>query len=780
MSTDLVTCPGCGSRRTRYREHRDDWFCDDCDHRWTVDAAPTTTDSQGPLLFLSYARRDAGDLATRLQKDLEANGYRVWLDRPEIVAGGEWEHQIVDGLRSAQLMVAVLTPSAVRRSNDPTNPDAIDSVCLDEISFARFAQPPTSIVPVMAQQCEPPFSIFRLDYVDMQAWQDSEDQYQAGLGRLLTAIGAALGGKVSYRSTITALQPWDFAAFLYEKRRDFCGREWLFREIDLWLTTNNEPALLITGDPGTGKSALVAELVHRNPGGQVLAYHCCEADVLATVEPARFVRSIAAMIASQLPQYAARLHDPPIKSVLGQEVCERDPFSAFEAGVLTPLQVLRAPDEGVRYLLIDALDESLPRGGSGGQGTIVDLLSTFIERLPGWLRIVATSRKESAVLQRLGGLRAHEIAADDPRNIDDIKQYLRQQLQTPNLSQQLTRGGLSLEDAVTVIRAHADGNFLYVNQVCKGLERGLYSLSDVDELPQGLYAHYGRFFQRQFADSAIFELARPVLEVLVAADRPLPRNVVALACGPDGDHNLSSVLRSLGAFVVYDESGWPEGFRLFHKSLTDWLTDPARDGDVYFIDSDKGRARLIDAILASAGDKFAELSDNMRRTLLWLLVSAGQWDRFYDLIRDFSFVKAFSSSQWPGLYPYLVRAVDESERHRLQPLPLALLDVGRFGDRFGYIPDTEWKLYTYYRAFAAILGLVQSDRTKAPWLLDFLNHLEWMTIMLGHRAIQDVPLYSAYAGYIQEQWDRAINLLDEAGVAVPATIQVWNEKIQTF
>ena len=93
---------------------------------------------------------------------------------------------------------------------------------------------------------------------------------------------------------------------------------------------------------------------------------------------------------------------------------------------------------------------------------------------------------------------------------------------------------------------------------------------------------------------------------------------------------------------MYDESEWPEGFRLFHKSLIDWLTDPARDGDVYFIDSDKGRARLIDAILAGAGDKFAELSDNMRRTLLWLLVSAGQWDRFYELIRDFSFVKAFS------------------------------------------------------------------------------------------------------------------------------------------
>ena len=175
-------CPVCGSQRIRYREHRDDWFCDDCDHRWTVHAAPTTSESQAPLLFLSYARRDASDLATRLKKDLEANGYRVWLDGRDSSPAASGSTRSLTVCAARELMVAVLTPSAVRRSNDPTNPDAIDSVCLDEISFARFAQPPTSIVPIMAQPCEPPFSIFRLDYVDMCAWQDAEDQYQAGAG----------------------------------------------------------------------------------------------------------------------------------------------------------------------------------------------------------------------------------------------------------------------------------------------------------------------------------------------------------------------------------------------------------------------------------------------------------------------------------------------------------------------------------------------------------------------------------------------------------------------
>ena len=88
MSADLVKCPGCGSERTRYREHRNDWFRHDCDRRCIADAADATaTDSQKPLPFVSDACRDAGALADRLKNGLEARGYRVWLDRRQIVAG---------------------------------------------------------------------------------------------------------------------------------------------------------------------------------------------------------------------------------------------------------------------------------------------------------------------------------------------------------------------------------------------------------------------------------------------------------------------------------------------------------------------------------------------------------------------------------------------------------------------------------------------------------------------------------------------------------------------
>ena len=247
-------------------------------------------------LFLSYGRRDAAALANLLRTDLENLGYEVWQDTREIRAGKEWEDQIADGLRSTEVVIALLSPHAVRRSTDKNSPDSVDSVCLDELTFARFAAPPTPIVPVMAIPCEPPFQVFRLDYVAMTQWMHSEDEYRLGFERLVAGIEAAASGKpLPFRRWHHCLPVLDFAAQLHEKRQDFVGRQWLFDEIDAWrVSSTRERALLIVGDPGIGKSAFVAEMIHRNPGGQVLAYHVCRADDPETLRPSTVVMSFAA------------------------------------------------------------------------------------------------------------------------------------------------------------------------------------------------------------------------------------------------------------------------------------------------------------------------------------------------------------------------------------------------------------------------------------------------------------------------------------------------------
>ena len=591
-----------------------------------------------PQVFISYGRLDAKQLADRLSVDLAGRGYKVWQDVQEIRARHPWHREIEDGLRSSQIVVALLSPHSVRSRADQENPADSDSVCLDEISYAQY-ELRLPIVPVMAAPCSPPLFIHRLDYVDLCAWTHSDDQYQAGLRRLVDALEDARQGRPRYRSWEHDLKPWDFAPFLSQKHRDFCGRQWLFDEIDAWRTSSDEPALLITGDPGTGKSAVVAQLLHLNPGSQVLAYHCCQADTPATLEPWRFVRSLAAMIASQSDAYAAQLDDPSIKEHLSESACREDPATSLERGILTPLESLHAPDNGARYLLVDALDEALAKQTPGL--TIVDLLATRLNRMPGWLRVVATTRKEPEVLDRLGGLRARELDTQEEENLHDLRQYIRLRLESPNLAAALAHGDRSASDVIDILVDRSEGNFLYVQQALEGVERQQVALSDLDTLPPGLGALYETFFRRHFPDRNAFAPVRRVLEVAVAAAEPLTADDLASATGLNPDEELPVLLEQLAVYLPArpGADGAP-CYGVYHKSLSDWLTDPQRRGKPYAASAKKGHTSLAEHCMAQYGRGMELMSAYGLSHVPTHFIGAERWDDLETILTDISYMEA--------------------------------------------------------------------------------------------------------------------------------------------
>jgi WD40 repeat protein len=668
MNDQPLACPQCGSGEIHHRKSRGDWTCDVCLHCWApCEAAGDTSEASvepKARIFLSYGRRDAEDIADRLEADLALLGFEVWRDRRQIRSGKEWDNEIEVGLRSSQLVVALLSPHAVRE----------ESVCRDEIGFAKHACK-VPIVPVMVQPCEAPFVIFRLDYIDLCAWRDSADQYKQGVRRLVDAITAALRGEPPrYRRWDDRFRPFDFASFLHDRRRDFCGRTWLFDEIEAWRTDPTRPrALLITGDPGIGKSAILAQLVHLNPGGQVLAYHCCRADTPETLRSARFVRSLAAMIASQLEGFANLLEDPRVAEALSEARCESDPASAFEEGILNPLHRLHTPPGGDRYILIDALDEAL----TVGEGlSLVNLLSpSRLDRLPDWLRVVATTRKEPDVLDRLRGLRAEEIVAQDPRNLDDIERFLAHRLGQPALASRLfpsvpsalAREGrpsvpsplagegqgegsetsaawaAQTSDIVRRLREKSDGNFLWVKQALLGIERGDFRFDRLDELPPGLTGLYRSFFERHFPDDASYAPARAVLQVVVAAAEPLAADQLAAASGLDPDYELPRILGQLAAYLP-ERDGL---YAAYHKSLIDWLTAPESFHRVRrnFAASPRcGHRRLADWCWAGYQRGPVRMSPYALAHLPAHLIESARWDDLAALLFDLSYLEAKAES----------------------------------------------------------------------------------------------------------------------------------------
>ena len=126
-----------------------------------------------PKAFVSYSRADV-DFVLRLCQDLRAAGASIWLDKFDIHPGEEWDEAIERGLSECGRMLIVLSPNSVASEN-----------VLDEIGSALSRK--KTIIPVLYRDCEVPYRLNRIQYVDFRT------NYDEALKSLLSAIKDAGG-----------------------------------------------------------------------------------------------------------------------------------------------------------------------------------------------------------------------------------------------------------------------------------------------------------------------------------------------------------------------------------------------------------------------------------------------------------------------------------------------------------------------------------------------------------------------------------------------------------
>ena len=111
----------------------------------------------------------------------------------------------------------------------------------------------------------------------------------------------------------------DFQALIDDRTRQFTGRAWVFDRVNAWLA---DPAgartFLLTGGPGTGKTAIAARLALASQGtpiagcgalapGFLRYHHFCQAGLDSTLAPMRFVQALSEALANGLPDFQAAL-----------------------------------------------------------------------------------------------------------------------------------------------------------------------------------------------------------------------------------------------------------------------------------------------------------------------------------------------------------------------------------------------------------------------------------------------------------------------------------------
>jgi tetratricopeptide (TPR) repeat protein len=535
-------------------------------------------------IFISYGHDHNKPIVDRIERDLKAAGYEVWKDETEIKAGDHWRRSIVDGLKDSDWVLGFLSKHSVR---DP-------GVCLDELGIALHEKGGAIATVLLEGEAGAPVSVSHIQWLDMHDWAERqtaggaafESWYRAKLDELLAALASPatqrFAGEIAEldRRLVPVSQAADIG-FLVD---GFVGREWLRARLDEWQRSEKSSRLFwLSGGAGSGKSAFAAWLAHHGKVN-VIGINLCRYNDDDRRDAGRVLRTLAFQIATRLPDYRRLLLDR-LKSQDpgGEEVKRKNPAGLFSWLLIEPLH--RAIDGGRgqnRFLVvIDGLDETV----RGGRSELTEILRADAQKLPGWIAIVVTSRPEEPIKRQFAGLQPVQIEAESAENLDDVRAYLRAWLATQNLPAE------KAEALLGRIAAASEGNFLYLRMFRAAVTKGTLRLAAPEGLPQGLVGLYERWFRRFFPDRKAYEAYVPVLEVIAAAEHPVPEPWLSRMFGWS-TRDAARMLQNLPSLFERRTAGVTP----FHKSLRDWLVDPEKAGPDFVVDQAAGTRRLAEAL----------------------------------------------------------------------------------------------------------------------------------------------------------------------------------------
>ncbi|KAJ7370124.1 hypothetical protein OS493_034053 [Desmophyllum pertusum] len=428
------------------------------------------------------------------------------------------------------------------------------------------------------------------------------------------------------------LKYFDFSDFINSSRTEFIGRQWLYQEMESVLEHTSKRGVLITGNPGSGKSAFLSNLLCSRTSSpiihnRILGYHFCMHFDKGTQNGAKFVRNLANMVAWKVIKYReVILTDSFVRRVLYKD-CPQDPEWCFEQGILTPLKKLQQQPMEPWYVVIDALDEC-----TNDKAEIFNMVKSKLPRLPKWLKLIVSSRNVSTITASLDGLQKVELRSDDERNRDDIDTYLS--LKVFSLKEsivhriktalEITDNEAPTQKIVSSLAEKSQGNFQFVKVV---LDLWLVSTNIVrDTFPKTLDSSYQLYFERKYSTPESFQSLRQIFEVLVAAYTPLTVNEMHSLFRIDHptldlEYELMPKLDQVSLFLWH---GSGDGLiRIYHASLTEWLTSENNIGKFYYIKKQNGHKRLARYYLQNAEQNHSPLKPDEAFHLASHIVEGG-------------------------------------------------------------------------------------------------------------------------------------------------------------
>jgi len=276
-----------------------------------------------------------------------------------------------------------------------------------------------------------------------------------------------------------------FQDLIADKTKGFVGREYVFDAIKSFITNNPKGYFIITGDPGQGKSAILAKYV-QDTG--CIAYFNILSKGLNRVE--QFLESVCSQL---IKRYQLPYDSLPPNATRDGNFLEQLLAQAAQKRNSQPI-----------IITIDALDE-VDQNGYRDTENKPNIL--FLPpRLPNGVYFVMTQQRIKIKLLVEPTPTIFNLTEYKEQGLDDTRRYIEQEitklderenlLSRPKLQEWIAQHNLSVPSFVNQFNKKAEGNFLYTFYIINGIEDGLYVNYSFENLPTDLNKYYEDLCER--------------------------------------------------------------------------------------------------------------------------------------------------------------------------------------------------------------------------------------------------------------------------------------------
>ena len=367
----------------------------------------------------------------------------------------------------------------------------------------------------------------------------------------------------------TRVRTREFGTLVRERTRMFVGREFVFDAIREAFDDEGFRSgyVMLRGEPGIGKTAIVAQLVKD--------FACVHHFNIAPLG----IRSAEAFLANVCAQLILRY---------GLDYASLPPEATKDGGFLTGLleEIAAVPANLPVVVAVDALDESEEAGPATGANRL--FLPPY---LPDRVYFVVSTRDGADSGLHVEARRDIDIHDDDARNVDDVRTYVRQYVDTnrERMAPRIEQWAIPEDEFVAVLTQKSAGNFMYLVHVLRDIRDGVLNSSTVDDvrkLPRGLRDYYDRHWadMRDPDRERFRRYQEPVVCLLATAREPVSAQQLLdwtrnywqqqgwnpLGLSPVDVDDVTEAWRE---FLNSEEFDDGVKYRVYHASFQDFLAD---------------------------------------------------------------------------------------------------------------------------------------------------------------------------------------------------------------